>query len=212
MERLTGEKCENFSYCLLDIDFPKGLRLIRNENDYSTFISILCEYGVELPFYVDHFGTTNMQEWLDEKREEVVDTIHEEVVDDLQDDGETDEIWHTDDNANPHFFKKDNDLDCEIRENIGEGEPVDVDMGENEDDEADVSTDLRNIFNKGQPWKEPQPVLGRDANNGIFPIAWVGVCVENKDNWKWFIDNLTEYLNLQCQGFGVVLIPKQHKV
>lgn len=81
MERFTGEKCEKFYYCLPDIDFPKGLRLIRNENNYSTFISIAYEYSVELPLYVEHIGTTNMQEWLDEEREEVVDTIHEEVVD-----------------------------------------------------------------------------------------------------------------------------------
>ena len=55
-------------------------------------------------------------------------------------------------------------------------------------------------------------VVGRDANNDIFPIAWVVVCVENNENWKWFIDNLTEDLNLQHGGFWFVLISDQHKV
>nr|KAJ0187124.1 hypothetical protein LSAT_V11C900468450 [Lactuca sativa] len=27
---------------------------------------IACECGVEIPTYIDHFGNTNMQEWLDE--------------------------------------------------------------------------------------------------------------------------------------------------
>lgn len=39
----------------------------------------------------------------------------------------------------------------------------------------------------------------RDANNGIFPISWAVVCVENKDNWKWFIENLIEDLNCAHQ-------------
>ncbi|CAI9297880.1 unnamed protein product [Lactuca saligna] len=32
--------------------------------------------------------------------------------------------------------------------------------------------------------------MGRDANNHIFPIAWVVVAVENKETWKWFLDLL----------------------
>lgn len=41
-----------------------------------------------------------------------------------------------------------------MSENVGEGELVDVDMGENEDDEADVASDLPSIFNEWKPWKE----------------------------------------------------------
>nr|KAJ0197545.1 hypothetical protein LSAT_V11C700349170 [Lactuca sativa] len=64
-----------------DIHFPKGLTLISNELDYADFIAIVYEYGVILPMYVDHFGNTNMQEWLEEHKEEVVDNIVEEVLD-----------------------------------------------------------------------------------------------------------------------------------
>ena len=32
--------------------------------------------------------------------------------------------------------------------------------------------------------------MGVDGNNQMFPIAWGVVNVENKDNWKWFIQIL----------------------
>ncbi|CAH1426348.1 unnamed protein product [Lactuca virosa] len=48
------------------------------------------------------------------------------------------------------FFKKDNEVECEMSDNVSEGEPVNDDMGENEDDEADVDIDLPNIFNEEQ--------------------------------------------------------------
>ena len=54
-------------------------------------------------------------------------------------------------------------------------------------------------------------VVGRDANNHIFPIAWAVVCVENKTNWKWFLENLKDDLHLE-DGFGLSLMSDQHKV
>ncbi|CAH1431572.1 unnamed protein product [Lactuca virosa] len=93
------------------------------------------------------------QECVDEEREDVVDTNYEEVVDNVHNYGETDETGHIDDNGHPHFFKKDNEADCEMSDNVGAVEPVNGDTGENEDDEADVDTNLPNIFNEEQPWK-----------------------------------------------------------
>ncbi|CAI9279826.1 unnamed protein product [Lactuca saligna] len=86
------------------------------------------------------------------------------------------------------------------------------------DDNEDVHPDLPNIFNDKLNWKEQEPDLGellcdvcKDANNGIFPIAWAIVRVENKENWKWFIETLFEDLQCWNEGQGLVLISDQRK-
>ncbi|GKF05161.1 pentatricopeptide repeat-containing protein [Tanacetum coccineum] len=38
--------------------------------------------------------------------------------------------------------------------------------------------------------------IGRDGNNYIYPIAWVVVNVENKDNWSWFLELLGEDIDI----------------
>ncbi|KAJ0726873.1 putative transposase, mutator type, MULE transposase domain-containing protein [Helianthus annuus] len=52
--------------------------------------------------------------------------------------------------------------------------------------------------------------MGRDANNHIFPLAWAAVSVENKENWKWFL-NLVRYDIEMESGLGLTLISDQHK-
>ncbi|XP_023739032.1 uncharacterized protein LOC111887041 [Lactuca sativa] len=51
---------------------------------------------------------------------------------------------------------------------------------------------------------------GRDANNQVYPIAWAVVNVENKNNWKWFLDLVNDDLGLQGAK-GVCVISDQHK-
>ena len=53
--------------------------------------------------------------------------------------------------------------------------------------------------------------VGRDGNNHIFPVAWVVVTVENKDNWSWFLNLLGEDLEIPF-GQGLTLMSDQHKV
>nr|GEW09698.1 hypothetical protein [Tanacetum cinerariifolium] len=53
-------------------------------------------------------------------------------------------------------------------------------------------------------------VVGRDGNNYIFSMAWAIVTVENKDNWSWFLDLLTDDLEVP-NGNGLTLISDQHK-
>nr|KAJ0197129.1 hypothetical protein LSAT_V11C700343210 [Lactuca sativa] len=83
---------------------------------------------VGLPIYVDYFGNTNIHEWLDEERKEVVDNIHEEVLDDAE------------------TVDTDNGPDSKMGENVGLCEPFDKDIGEDEDDDVDL--DLPNTFNE----------------------------------------------------------------
>ncbi|XP_010501674.1 PREDICTED: uncharacterized protein LOC104778971 [Camelina sativa] len=52
--------------------------------------------------------------------------------------------------------------------------------------------------------------LGRDANNGIYPIAWGVVKVENTDNWVWFAKLLKEDLGLN-DGDGFIMMSDRQK-
>lgn len=70
---------------------------------------------------------------------------------------------------------------------------------------------LDGCFLKGICKEELLCAFGRDANNGIYPIAWAVVCVENKENWRWFLDLLIDDLGLNL-GYGYSVISDQHKV
>jgi hypothetical protein len=47
---------------------------------------------------------------------------------------------------------------------------------------------LDGCFFKGATNGELLCAIGRDANNQMYPIAWVVAEVENKDFWNWFCD------------------------
>nr|KAJ0217575.1 hypothetical protein LSAT_V11C300109760 [Lactuca sativa] len=50
--------CEKLYYCQPDLEIPKGLTLISSELQYQECIDIAYWCGVQLPVYMDHFGTT----------------------------------------------------------------------------------------------------------------------------------------------------------
>ncbi|XP_071704687.1 uncharacterized protein [Rutidosis leptorrhynchoides] len=52
-------------------------------------------------------------------------------------------------------------------------------------------------------------IVGRDANNQVYPLAWAVVDVETIDNWTWFVNLLKNHLNLS-NGEEVAIISDQH--
>ncbi|CAI9290678.1 unnamed protein product [Lactuca saligna] len=69
---------------------------------------------------------------------------------------------------------------------------------------------LDGSFLKGTCKGELLTAIGRDANNQVYPIAWLVVDIENKANWKWFLELLIDDLNLLNRG-GFTVISDQHK-
>ncbi|CAH1441134.1 unnamed protein product [Lactuca virosa] len=124
--------------------------------------------------YVDHFGNSNMQEWLDEHKDEVVGNIQEKVldgsrlikevatrhrdvadIDDEEENGIEEDDEDEDDDENPYFLIKDNGIQVDMGENAGVGDSFEEDMGDNED----VYPELPNIFNDKLNLKEQEHVL-----------------------------------------------------
>ncbi|XP_021995939.1 uncharacterized protein LOC110893128 [Helianthus annuus] len=69
--------------------------------------------------------------------------------------------------------------------------------------------DLDGTFLKGLCKGELLIATGRDANNQIYSIAWAIVKVENKDNWKWFIECLKDDIGISG-GRGLTFLSDQH--
>ena len=70
---------------------------------------------------------------------------------------------------------------------------------------------LDGSFLKGQCKGELLTAIGRDANNQVYPIAWAVDDIENNLNWKWFLELITNDLELDG-GRGMAVISDQHKV
>ncbi|GJZ14198.1 pentatricopeptide repeat-containing protein [Tanacetum coccineum] len=69
---------------------------------------------------------------------------------------------------------------------------------------------LDGCFLKKPNFGEILVTIRRDGNNHIFPVTWVMVNVENKENWSWFLGLLGEDLDLPTRN-GLTLISDQHK-
>nr|KAJ0214107.1 hypothetical protein LSAT_V11C400181220 [Lactuca sativa] len=65
-------------------------------------------------------------------------------------------------------------------------------------------------FLKGVCRGELLLAVGRDANNNIYPLAWATVNVENKQTYKWFLDNPMEYIG-GGNGHGITILSDGHK-
>ena len=70
---------------------------------------------------------------------------------------------------------------------------------------------LDGCFLKGVCRGQLLSVVGRDANNHIYPLAWGVVAVESKETWKWFVDLILDDIEMGNRH-GLTLISDQHKV
>nr|KAJ0225188.1 hypothetical protein LSAT_V11C100008350 [Lactuca sativa] len=64
LERFTQEKCEKVNNCQPNLEIAKVLTMISNDLEYQEFIDVTYRCGVQLPVYMDHFGT-NLQVFCD---------------------------------------------------------------------------------------------------------------------------------------------------
>ena len=71
---------------------------------------------------------------------------------------------------------------------------------------------LDGCFLKGLVKGQILVAVGRDGDNRMFPVAWAVIYgLENKDNWKWFVDLLKEDLEVD-QGVGWTFMSDMQKV
>uniref|UniRef100_A0ACD5YMJ0 Uncharacterized protein n=1 Tax=Avena sativa TaxID=4498 RepID=A0ACD5YMJ0_AVESA len=70
---------------------------------------------------------------------------------------------------------------------------------------------LDGCFFKGECKGELICAIGRDANNGMYPVAWAVVEKECNSSWFWFLGLLIRDLNINGQGEGWVFISDQQK-
>ncbi|MBA0618677.1 hypothetical protein Godav_027984, partial [Gossypium davidsonii] len=69
---------------------------------------------------------------------------------------------------------------------------------------------LDGCFLKGPLKSEFLATVGKDANNQMFPIAWVVVEVECTDSWTWLLSLLSTNLGLE-DSYGYTIISDQQK-
>lgn len=62
---------------------------------------------------------------------------------------------------------------------------------------------------KGQYPGQILSAVGIDANNGMFPIAFAVVELENYDSWIWFIEHLMVDLNMNSRAAYAFMSDKQ---
>jgi transposase-like protein len=70
---------------------------------------------------------------------------------------------------------------------------------------------LDGCFFKGVVKGELLCAIARDANNQMYPLAWVVVEQETNETWKWFIGLLIKDLDINNSGAGWIFISDQQK-
>ena len=70
IQRFANEECVNVYFCMPDLQFPDGLRIIAIEKDYQEFIQVGYDSGCVIQVYMDHLGS-NVHQWILDDEAEV---------------------------------------------------------------------------------------------------------------------------------------------
>lgn len=91
VQRFADDKCMNVYYCMPNIEFPHGLRIIVDDSNYMDFIEVGYACGYVVSVNMDNLGA-NLSEWLEDEQDEVcssednlygVGEAHEELQGDI---------------------------------------------------------------------------------------------------------------------------------
>ena len=91
-------------------------------------------------------------------------------------------------------FKKDNGPNLNMGDNVGEDEPIDEAMDDNED----IDPDFPNILNEKLHWKEDQPILGMRFENAKQLKHVLFSCVVTNGYQLSFVKNNSRRLLAKC--------------
>nr|KAJ0215011.1 hypothetical protein LSAT_V11C300108870 [Lactuca sativa] len=151
LERFTQEMCEKLYYCQPYLQIPECLTLILNELQYQEFIDIAYQCGVQVPVYMDHFGTIVHVSKANENENE--DNCS--VKPDMSIEGE--EGINLIDFMSP----QESNMEGVTYEGVSQANGNEVTEGDPKDDEDDNVPDVKGklMFNEDIPWKKQFPIL-----------------------------------------------------
>ncbi|CAI9291005.1 unnamed protein product [Lactuca saligna] len=208
LHKLTKSRSKDIYFCLPQESLGLGIHTLVNEGDYKEFLDLAYANDKRMNVYVDHHNEP-IFDWIEaEESESENEDLDEDEDSDIQDSYSVD---HEEDDATYPFPA--NKIAHDRFLNIL-CEPT-----ESEDQDDEYVPPQYPVYDERQPWDQMKPIIvrgevlstvGRDANNHIYPLAWVVVCVENKETWKWFIDLLMDDINGGL-GAGITLLSDGHK-
>nr|KAJ0205312.1 hypothetical protein LSAT_V11C500238060 [Lactuca sativa] len=74
IQRFANEVCFNVYFCMPDVEFPDGLRVIATDIDYMDFIEVGYASVVVIHVYMDHLGV-NVHQWIHDEQAELCSSL-----------------------------------------------------------------------------------------------------------------------------------------
>ncbi|CAI9259609.1 unnamed protein product [Lactuca saligna] len=192
---ITRRMCKDVYYCLDGQTWCQGLAALHNECDYHEFHECLHEKK-KVNVYVDHMHEPLFDDWIEMEEPEIKDDTNSKADEDVDSMLIDKDCWEHEVDDEDFSMKR---ATTTIQNKDRFLNKLCPNVEEEEDSNVEQLPLIYPVHNFEQQWDEMAPVLGellaamgRDANNSMFPLAWVVVTVENKDTWKWFLDLLMD--------------------